>query len=201
MPKTRLLAGARQPRETVKAVLACNAYLRYGPRRSFTKLLEQFKEQPDTAPTFQRKTLENWSVKFGWVARAEEYDLRIEEERNARYDELMSTGLAVDAERVAKLKKLFKLLEADLYAKNEAGDFINLWLEDIRSVGGGEYVNVVKYNAALISDIRGLLDDLAKETGGRKARTDITSGDEPIEVLGIEIIRPMEEPSNNGHGE
>ena len=99
----------------------------------------------------------------------------------------MGEGLATPHERVLKLKALFDMLFEQLQEAGPNGVLHNLWLPDFK-IAGNEVYDIERYNSPIIGDIRGLLDDLAKETGGRKLRTDITSGDEPI--VGIEIVKP-----------
>ena len=53
------------------------------------------------------------------------------------------------------------------------------WLEDKKMLGEEEYT-FYKYNQSQVDQYRKVLDDVAKEVGGRVQRTDITSGDQPI---------------------
>lgn len=75
----------------------------------------------------------------------------------------LSEGLALKGERVKKLKQLAALMERDLF-----GGF--MWVEQVKSVREGDASTVVDYeefNKAEVSEYRGVLDDIAKETGGR----------------------------------
>jgi hypothetical protein len=59
-----------------------------------------------------------------------------------------------------------------------------LWLDDVKGVGSGEVATIVDFetfNSSEVSQYRGVLDDIAKETGGRVQRTDVTSKNEKIE--------------------
>jgi hypothetical protein len=85
----------------------------------------------------------------------------------------LRTGLAVKANRLEKLQRLAALLEEDLLTK------MLTWTEDKKMVGN-ETVTFKQFNAAEIKELRGLLDDIAKETGGRVLKADITSGGQPI---------------------
>ena len=72
-------------------------------------------------------------------------------------------GYALKETRVYKLSVLAALLERDLL-----GGFI--WLDQVKGVGSGAIAEIVDYeefNAAEIAQFRGILDDIAKETGGR----------------------------------
>src|SRR5687768_1958010 len=56
----------RIPGETPKAFACLVEYLRLGPNRSLEKAAELSGKQP--------RTLRKWSVRYGWVRRAAEYD-------------------------------------------------------------------------------------------------------------------------------
>lgn len=178
MTKLKPLAGQRQKGESSKAVQACNDYLRMGAGRSLRLMVQKYNEpSTENAPTRHLNTLANWSSRFEWVARAEEYDAEIEAQKTAYANEMMRSGLALDYERVNKLKELFDLLFGELMEKGVGGVLHNLWLPDVKSIGSGQYaerVDIERYNSALVSDIRGVMDDLAKETGGRVKKNEIT---------------------------
>ena len=145
-----------------------------GPGRSLRALLREYdKSEGKLAPTCSFGTLSNWSVKYGWQERAVLYDARLEAEKNEHARRIMQTGLAVPHVRTQSLKSLAALLVGQLYEKGEDDVLHNLWIPDVKQVGSGdsaERVDIERYNSALISDIRGVLDDLAKETGGRAQR-------------------------------
>jgi len=84
--------------------------------------------------------------------------------------ESLTEGLALKEVRVAKLQRLAALMERDLFG-------VALWLDQVKSIGSGPEQQVVEYeefNAAEVSAYRGVLDDVARETGGRvqKQETD-----------------------------
>jgi len=85
----------------------------------------------------------------------------------------LNTGLALKAQRLIKLTKLAESTEKDLYDKKK------IWLQDKKMVGEEEY-DFEKYNVAQVQQLREIYNDIAKETGGRVIKTDITSGDKPI---------------------
>jgi 5'-3' exonuclease len=91
-------------------------------------------------------------------------------ERAAQMDAL-TEGLALKEVRVSKLQQLAALMERDLF-----GGF--LWTEEIKGVGQGAAAQIVEYesfNSAEVDAYRGVLDDIAKEVGGRKADTSLTA--------------------------
>jgi hypothetical protein len=137
-------------------------------------------------------TLQQWSSRYDWPARAEAYDAQLEEQKNAHAQEIMRSGLALGHERVTKLKLLADFLEQELYTRDETGAYSNLWLPDVKQIGAGDdaqRVDIVRFNTPLVEQYRGVLDDLAKETGGRKQTHDITSDGQKIAVIvgGIDL--------------
>ena len=94
---------------------------------------------------------------------------RLMELRHEHETRAFNEGLAIAANRVQALVTLAKLLEDDLHTK------ALIWVEDKKMVGD-EKVSFKQFNKAEIQELRGIYDDLAKETGGRISRRDITSG-------------------------
>jgi len=114
-----------------------------------------------------------------------DYDAQVEERKNEIARQEMQSGLALAHERVHKLKDLSGFLEGQLYEVGENGVYHNVWLPDVKQIGSGEFaerVDIERFNAAIIDQFRATLDDLAKETGGRKTHTDITSDGKAIVV-------------------
>ena len=88
------------------------------------------------------------------------------------------SGYASRETRVYKLSILAALMEKDLF-----GGF--LWTDQVKGVGSGDIAEIVDYeefNASEVIQYRGVLDDISKEVGGRVQRSDVTSGDKPIEA-------------------
>jgi hypothetical protein len=177
-----LLAGERQPGESEKAVIACNDWLRLGPGRTLGLLLAKYtKTHRSTPPTASLDTLKAWSADCAWAERAIQFDAQLEEAKNAERQRVMSSGFAQDYARVRELDKLITFLARQVYAKDGGGPngespFFNVWLRDAKQIGGGENserVDIVRFDGALLDQLRGALDDIAKETGGRKQVTDL----------------------------
>jgi hypothetical protein len=178
-----LLAGVRNERESNRAVQACNDYLRLGATRTLRQV-----------EGFSVSQVRKWSAMFGWQQRAVLYDTGIEEQKNSfvgdRRRDVMDSGLGLDFERVAKLKKLAEFLEDQIYetetvtlkAEGEGAEprqvtrYSRLWLRDYKSIGNTPY-EIERFNAALIEQWRGLLDDIAREGGGRKQKQEISGPD------------------------
>jgi hypothetical protein len=185
LDRVQLLVGQRQKRESSRAVQGCNDYLRLGPNRSLSILARSYSEVSKNIPTKSIGTLKKWCLLYGWQQRAEAYDARLEDQKNQRVKEIMNTGFALIHERVQTLKELEGLLLEQLREEGKDGVLHNLWVPDVKQIGSGEFaerVDIEHYNSPLISDIRGVLDDLAKETGGRVLKTDSTIKDERIVV-------------------
>ncbi len=191
------MAGERQRSESSRAVQAANDYLRMGPGRSLSALLHRYSEsERSIAPTLSKGTLFKWASKYGWVARAALYDAALESAKNERATQIMQSGLALAHERVDKLQRLADFLEGQMYEQGTDGVYHNIWLPDVKQIGSGddaERVDIERFNAAIIEQYRGALDDIAKETGGRKQKSEISgpSGG-PIEAKIIDSLTPEE---------
>ena len=97
----------------------------------------------------------------------------IEAIKLASDSDALKSGLALKEVRVDKLRQLAALMEKDLL-----GGF--LWLEQVKGVGSGPTATLVDYeefNASEVAAYRGVLDDIAKEVGGRAARLEHTGAD------------------------
>jgi hypothetical protein len=102
----------------------------------------------------------------------------------------LTEGFALKEHRVFKLSILAALLEKDLF-----GGFI--WTDQVKGVGSGDIAEIVDYeefNAAEVIQYRGILDDIAKETGGRVQKTDVTSDGKQLPVTIIEVIKDYGNP-------
>jgi hypothetical protein len=155
-------------RESPKARQAWADYLALGEGRSLEKLLAKYQSDPKAAPTGHLTRLKLWSRQYGWQARLQALADAAAAEAAAtiqrRRAEAIQTGLALDYERVLVLKGLATTLLTEL---TEGG---RRWLPDAKWIGGADYgekVEIERFNAQEVEQLRGLLDDLAKETGGR----------------------------------
>lgn len=195
-----LLAGQRQPKESDKALIACGDYLRMGPGRSLMKLVEKYRGQSggepgvNLPPTKRLSTLEEWSAKFSWQARAAEYDAGWEERKNKIRERELNSGAAQDYIRVRKLKQLVARLELDIYGtsapdsdESEAHASL-LWLDEVKGIGSGdnfERVEQIRFNTGLVDQYRKLLGDIALEKGDRVHRHEHAGpdgGDIPVKT-------------------
>jgi hypothetical protein len=95
----------------------------------------------------------------------------------------MVEGYALVETRVHKLGMLAALLEADLFGGA-------LWLEDAKGIGSGDVADIFEFesfNDAEVKQYRALLDDIARETGGRSQRTTALNFD--LNLLPTEYLR------------
>lgn len=113
-----------------------------------------------------------------WKARAEAYDAaerkRVEAQKQAYIDGILEEGFALKHERVKQLGQIADKLIG--YLDDEA----NVWLPDVKAISTGpvderviERVDIIRFNAPLISEIRASLADIAAEMGDRVKRTDV----------------------------
>jgi hypothetical protein len=160
------LAGERYPDESADAVKACNDYLRL-QIRSVKRLYDKYVdlgEKGVRVPSTSFRGMTLWSAKYDWQARAEAYDVVREAEEQQLERVILSQGVALKHRRVMRLarieEKLFELIEQNMHLQTR-----------VKSVGAGERQRIVReieFNAGLIREYRGVLDDIAKEVGGRR---------------------------------
>jgi len=175
-PRTpKLLAGKVDPHETVAEILACNDYLRMGPARNIAGLHRIYQKDPTYGRS--RASLYHYSWDYNWSLRADEYDNKLEATKNQVADEVLATGLAVSYTRIKKLKRLAQLLEEELARPGR------LYITDTKQIGTGRYareVSSVRFNSQLVEQYRAVMDDIAKETGGRVKPS--ASSDLPVNI-------------------
>lgn len=158
----QLLVGERKEGESDKAAIALNDYLRMGAGRSLEKLYQSYTETTlERPPSANLRWLKEWSRLYGWQERASAYDALMDIAKTEEINRLRTEGLATDYERIRELTKLFDMLRAELEEKG-------LWYIDTKISSKGDTVDVEVFNTGLLSQFRGVLDDIAKETGGRK---------------------------------
>lgn len=168
-------------KEPARANLALRAYLQLEPQsRSMAALLAQIGAQANQ-PLPGQKQIERWAAKYAWAERARHHD-EVRRQRNRReMDErqriILQQGLATTLERVAELKELYSQLKKELLREER------VWLCEVKyqRVDDGRYEKVenLRFNAALINQVRGVLADLARETGGRVLKTELSLPQQP----------------------
>jgi hypothetical protein len=179
-----LLAGSPQPGESPEAIQACNDWLLLGPGRTLPRLLLAWaKIDQYEPPTRSLKTLKHWSARFHWAARRERVDAAQVAPAHAaqadataqQHEAVIAVARIEAAARVAELDRLATFLAAQIYEQGETADgervYHNVWLYDCKQIGSGPFatqVDLRRFNGPLIDQYRGVLDDIAKEVGGRK---------------------------------
>jgi hypothetical protein len=194
--KLTLLAGERHPGETDKAVIACNLFL-LQPNRSVRGLARSLQDQQASlVPTQSCDTLCGWAKKFNWFERARLYDAGRQQElqqQRADSNKELENSLANPAVRLQMIDKLGSVLngtlldpgpweekriqakcphcgvEAEFGTGVEAPTYPNLWIrETTRPRNAGEESRTLyRPNSAGIAALRAVLDDAARESGGR----------------------------------
>ncbi len=187
-------------RETPRARQAWADYLALGPDRTIERLARQYHAvQPRYSQCLVstvERILYRWSTTHGWQSRLAliaDQAAREAEEREATYRrEIMGEGYALGHERVRSLKALAEKLYAELTAE---GEDCRRWVRDVKQIGSGEFaerVNIERFNAAEVEQLRGLLDDIAKEKGERKQVQEISGpGGGPIQVKPAYDLRTL----------
>ena len=106
-------------------------------------------------------------------------EIKEEFERDA-----LSEGLARRAVRIRQLEDLFDRHMGLIKARGEemadevAGGEFGLMVRDYK--GKNADTPVYKYDAALIREMRGLFDDIARELGDRRTNVDLSAGGELV---------------------
>jgi hypothetical protein len=182
--------------ESLRAHQALLDFISLGPGRTIPALLQSYL-QLRSAPTRSLGTLRNWSDQYAWTARAAACDalagLRRQAELRARREAILQRGLALEHERIERLAGLYEKLSA-LAVDEEA-----FWVRDVRFQrlpdGSTERVELRRFNGALVRSLRGLLDDIAGETGGRTLRAPLLPDDKPALDPGdysLDVLTPSE---------
>jgi hypothetical protein len=164
---TQRLQDSRGGRETRCAHAALLDYLQLGPGRSLVELLARYQVAGAGVPTRRAETLQRWANRYNWAERAGCYDElsleRAQAGENERQKQIMFSGLALTSERVDNLKQLYAEMQKYL---NQA---LPVWVADLHSEPGDGPNRAPRFNTSFISQMRGILDDIARETGGRAA--------------------------------
>lgn len=155
-------------------------FAQLGAKRTVTELYEVYLERkekgrPDLVPTSSMDTLYSWRGKYNWNDRVRAYDRLVYEELMAR----TSDGLGSAHARVQKLTKLADKLEEEIFGVTPVdpeemliglpvadGKVSKLWLREHRITPNGHITNYT-FNNQLVQQYRGILEDIAKEVGGR----------------------------------
>ena len=108
--------------------------------------------------------------------------IRISEIRELADNAAIEEGLARKSERVSLLRRLAEHMTADLFEHNL------FWVSMVKGIGGETHYERVEYqefNSSEVAQLRGVLDDIAKEVGGRKINLDIGG---KLDVVGFDTL-------------
>lgn len=164
-------------RETARAQEAWADYA--AQNVSLAALAASYQERAargERVPTTLLSTLKSWSAAFRWQE-------RLEEVAQERIRVIMTSGLALAHERVAREKQVEQMLF------DEVMDESKRWVSEPKWMGGveGHAVDLVRFNHRLVEQWRGLHKDLAEETGGRKHVVEHQGRDGgPIEIKPVD---------------
>lgn len=136
-----------------------------------------------------------------WEKRAAAWDAyrnaQIEAEILAEEKHILRTHYALRHKRIAELDAIAtKLID---YLEDEN----NIWLPDVKGVGTGptaERVDLIRFNAELFAQIRGVLADIAAEKGERVKKTETTFKELPKVYINMpdDDGLPDEQPPHAG---
>lgn len=166
--------------ESAKARQAKDDYIKLGPNRSLEKLLARYRSTTEPPPTTRISTLKGWSCRFGWVDAAIAYD---EAERERAKREAIEVAEAVKQRRIEVLSQGFALDFVRVDALQAVASRLLLALNAIDEDEEGN--QLYTFNEGMVRQLRGLLEDIAKETGGRRDKIDV----EENKVITVKVIK------------
>jgi hypothetical protein len=199
------------PQESPQATRAYADYVSLGPDRSLDALIGRYRSGTIPAQTRRLSTLKQWSILYRWQGRlqalADAARAEAEARQAAEVRAVMEAGYALTHERVRVLKRLGETLADELQGER-------LWLRDRKSIKVGstaitsddgarvigqepqyEVFDLERPNAAWVEQLRGLLDDIAQETGGRIRRTELSGKDGGAIVVERVVFTDDDDPA------
>lgn len=114
-------------------------------------------------------------------------DINFQKYREELIAESAKSGYRTWEARVLELEATIELLKRDVFGGRH-------WCRDVKEVAG-EIVRVERFNEGLIKQWRGLFDDVARETGGRASKVDISLD---VTKLSDEELRRIVEGASGG---
>jgi hypothetical protein len=168
----KLKNGKKEPGRANRAL---RAYLQLGPTRSPALLLAHLAAKNQS--NLGLRQIQTWTNHYAWDERARHYDelgrQRQRQQDAERQRSILQRGVAITLERVEELKQMYARLKQDMLREER------VWLVEVKyqrvDKDTIERVENLRFNAALFNQARGALADLARETGGRPLRTEISS--------------------------
>jgi hypothetical protein len=117
---------------------------------------------------------------------------RMDQIRSQAEDEALIAGFTTAEGRVSKLARLAALLEEDIFREGLS------WTHQVKGIGpkgSFERIDYDEFNGPEIAQYRGILDDIAKETGGRVLKQQIEEEVSILWDLPVPGFQPPSEPS------
>lgn len=192
--RVQLVSGTPYPNEGNSAIKACNDWLRMGRARSLTRLCDYYKENPQAAVATW-SMVSKWSSAYDWQSRGNLYDIEQDKLLTAKAQEVFNTGLATPHERVLELQRIFKEVKPRLLKIPQSEDTHYTYSEETgwTDENGNPPPKDVPVNTDVLQQMRGLLDDLAMETGGRSKTMTLFAKRDPAMALFESLQRVMQE--------
>lgn len=186
--------------ETGKAKRAFLDYVGLGPNRTLKMLLEQYRNpelytqdnyrDKNAPPTRQLATLKNWSSAYNWVERSgtvtdKQAEIILHEQEIALAEAMKHTYASV-AKRIEALNDIAEQLVEHIQDQGVT--------RVVLKVAKGRIAEEVQVDVLAINALRGILEDLARETGGRAKNIRHRLPDGPISKnQTIFVLPPVEE--------
>jgi hypothetical protein len=162
-PEDTTMIWMQQPNESRQAFAAFCSYRDLDPsERSIDEAWRKFKKGTKAAQKRNKAdgTWRDWSTAHNWVERATAHDRHLQRVAQAAKEEqireVISRGFALRHKRIEALDAVAQIL------LDEAQTYDRRWLRDVKQVGV-ERVDIERFNAPLLDQLRGTLDDIAKE--------------------------------------
>jgi hypothetical protein len=159
---------ARTRVETARQKQAFADYLALGPGRSLQALFDYYQRQSHP-PVRNLTRLKDWSRWFDWQGRVDRAAavsiVSVEQAAADERERLLTSGYAQQHERIGALNQLATALMGSLFSAS--GDAL-LTRTERMTLKDGVVIEREVFRKPELEQLRGLLDDLAKETGGRQ---------------------------------
>lgn len=180
----------RQEGEPLRWYQRFEKYRLMEPLHSIPKVFQE--EQTLKNPEKPRmKPDKDWyaiAKQWRWEERAAAWDASqddlLEKQIAAEEKNVLREAFALKHRRVKELNRIVEKLIA--YVEDEE----HIWLPDVKAIGTGpnaRQVDLIRFNAALFSEIRAHFDDIAKEKGERVKKSDVSIKELPANVyIGIQ---------------
>lgn len=178
------LAGTPFANEPIQAIKACNDYLRLGRVRSKTKLHDWYDANPTLAAGSWWQIC-TWYEKYDWIERGNLYDIETEKILTAEAQQVFNTGLALPHERVLEIERLYREVKPRLLKIPSSEEAQYRYTEETgwTDENGNAPPKDIPVNTDVLQQMRGLLDDLALETGGRTKTLALFAKRDPMQAL------------------